>query len=231
MPSKKILIIEDEPKIANVVKSYLEREGFVASIAETGEKALRLIKESYDLIILDLMLPDIDGESICTAIREISDIPIMMLTAKSSEDDRVKGLGIGADDYIVKPFSARELVARVKAHLRRTKKNEDRILSFNRSLLKIDTQSMEVIKGGRRIALTHTEFKMLVTLSERPQHVFSRSQLVNIVQGFDFEGYDRVIDAHMKNIRHKIEDDPQKPVFIKTVYGAGYKFMGTPDRL
>jgi len=231
MPSKKILLIEDEPKIANVVKSYLEREGFVASIAETGEKALRLIKESYDLIILDLMLPDIDGESICTAIREISDIPIMMLTAKSSEDDRVKGLGIGADDYIVKPFSARELVARVKAHLRRTKKNEDRILSFNRSLLKIDTQSMEVIKGGRRIALTHTEFKMLVTLSERPQHVFSRSQLVNIVQGFDFEGYDRVIDAHMKNIRHKIEDDPQKPVFIKTVYGAGYKFMGTPDRL
>ena len=231
MPSKKILIIEDEPKIANVVKSYLEREGFVASIAETGEKALRLIKESYDLIILDLMLPDIDGESICTAIREISDIPIMMLTAKSSEDDRVKGLGIGADDYIVKPFSARELVARVKAHLRRTKKNDDRILSFNRSLLKIDTQSMEVIKGGRRIALTHTEFKMLVTLSERPQHVFSRSQLVNIVQGFDFEGYDRVIDAHMKNIRHKIEDDPQKPVFIKTVYGAGYKFMGTPDRL
>src|SRR3990172_13275431 len=129
MPSKKILIIEDEPKIANVVKSYLEREGFVASIAETGEKALRLIKESYDLIILDLMLPDIDGESICTAIREISDIPIMMLTAKSSEDDRVKGLGIGADDYIVKPFSARELVASVKAHLRRTKKNEDRILS------------------------------------------------------------------------------------------------------
>ena len=231
MPSKKILIIEDEPKIANVVKAYLEREGFLANIAETGGKALRLIKEGYNLIILDLMLPDIDGEDICVAIRGISDLPIIMLTAKSSEDDRVKGLGMGADDYIVKPFSARELVARVKAHLRRTKKNEDRILSFNRSLLKIDTQSMEVIKGGRRIALTHTEFKMLITLSERPQHVFSRSQLVNIVQGFDFEGYDRVIDAHMKNIRHKIEDEPQKPVFIKTVYGAGYKFMGTPDRL
>ena len=228
---KKILIIEDEAKIANVVRSYLEREGYQTSIADTGEKALRLIKDSYDLIILDLMLPDIDGESICAAVREISDIPILMLTAKSSENDRVKGLGLGADDYIVKPFSARELVARVKAHLRRTKKNEDRILSFNRSLLKIDTQSMEVIKGGRRIALTHTAFKMLITLSERPQHVFSRSQLVNIVQGFDFEGYDRVIDAHMKNIRHKIEDEPQKPVFIKTVYGAGYKFMGTPDRL
>jgi len=119
MPSKKILIIEDEPKIANVVKAYLEREGFLANIAETGGKALRLIKEGYNLIILDLMLPDIDGEDICVAIRGISDLPIIMLTAKSSEDDRVKGLGMGADDYIVKPFSARELVARVKAHLRR----------------------------------------------------------------------------------------------------------------
>ncbi len=226
---KKILIIEDEAKIANVVKAYLEREGFEASIAETGEKALRLIKDGYNLIILDLMLPDIDGESICAAIREISDLPIIMLTAKSSEDDRVKGLGMGADDYIVKPFSARELVARVKAHLRRTKKTEDRILSFNNGLLKVDTQSMEVIKGISRIALTPTEFKILITLAERPQNVFSRSQLVNIVQGFDFEGYDRVIDAHIKNIRHKIEDDMQKPVFIKTVYGAGYRFTGTSD--
>lgn len=226
---EKILIIEDEPKIANVVRSYLEREGYQASIADTGEKALRLVKESYDLIILDLMLPDIDGEDICVAIREISDLPIIMLTAKSSEDDRVKGLGMGADDYIVKPFSARELVARVKAHLRRTKKTEDRILSFNNGLLKIDTQSMEGIKGTSRIALTPTEFKILITLAERPQNVFSRSQLVNIVQGFDFEGYDRVIDAHIKNIRHKIEDDMQKPVFIKTVYGAGYRFIGTPD--
>ncbi|MBF8251152.1 MAG: DNA-binding response regulator [Deltaproteobacteria bacterium] len=226
---KKILIIEDEAKIANVVKAYLEREGFEASIAETGEKALRLIKDGYNLIILDLMLPDIDGESICAAIREISDLPIIMLTAKSSEDDRVKGLGMGADDYIVKPFSARELVARVKAHLRKTKKTEDRILSFNNGLLKIDTQSMEVIKGASRFALTPTEFKILITLAERPQNVFSRSQLVNIVQGFDFEGYDRVIDAHIKNIRHKIEDDMQKPIFIKTVYGVGYRFIGTPD--
>lgn len=226
---KKILIIEDEAKIANVVRSYLEREGYQTSIADTGEKALQLIKDSYDLIILDLMLPDIDGESICAAVREISDIPILMLTAKSSENDRVKGLGLGADDYIVKPFSARELVARVKAHLRRTKKDEDRILSFNNGFLKIDTQSMEVIKGASRIALTPTEFKILLTLAERPQNVFSRSQLVNIVQGFDFEGFDRVIDAHMKNIRHKIEDDMQKPLFIKTVYGAGYRFTGTPD--
>lgn len=226
---EKILIIEDETKIADVVKSYLEREGYHASIADTGEKALRLIKESYDLIILDLMLPDIDGEDICAAVREISDIPILMLTAKSSENDRVKGLGIGADDYIVKPFSARELVARVKAHLRRTKGKENRILSFNSGLLKIDTQSMELIKGASRFSLTPTEFKILVTLAERPQTVFSRSQLVNTVQGFDFEGYDRVIDAHIKNIRHKIEDDMQRPVFIKTVYGVGYKFTGTPD--
>ena len=169
------------------------------------------------------------GESICAAIREISDLPIIMLTAKSSEDDRVKGLGMGADDYIVKPFSARELVARVKVHLRRTMNVGDRILSFNNGLLKIDTKSMEVIKGVFRFALTPTEFKILLTLAERPQNIFSRSQLVNIVQGFDFEGFDRVIDAHMKNIRHKIEDDTHKPVFIKTVYGAGYRFIGTPD--
>jgi len=226
---KKILIIEDEQKIADVVKSYLEREGLLADIADTGEMALRLIKERYNLIILDLMLPDIDGESICAAVREISDIPILMLTAKSSEDDRVKGLGMGADDYIVKPFSARELVARVKAHLRRTKGKESRMLSFNDGLLKIDAQSMEAIKGGRRLALTPTEFKILLTLAERPEAVFSRSQLVNAAQGFDFEGFERVIDAHIKNIRHKIEDDVQKPVFIKTVYGAGYRFTGTPD--
>jgi DNA-binding response OmpR family regulator len=152
-----------------------------------------------------------------------------MLTAKSSEDDRIKGLGIGADDYVIKPFSPRELVARVKAHLRRTKKNEKKVLSFNNSLLLIDTLSMEVKKGGEIIPLTSTEFKILLCLAEKPQIGFSRLQIVNAVQGYDFEGYDRVIDAHIKNIRHKIEDNPQRPVFIKTVYGTGYKFIGISD--
>ena len=230
MANEKILIVEDEKKISDVVKSYLERDGFTVSVADTGQRALQLIKENYDLIILDLKLPDIEGETICSSIREFSNTPIIMLTAKGSEDDRVRGLGIGADDYVVKPFSPRELVARVKAHLRRTGKDEKRSLSFNRGQLKIDTLSMDVKKEGKPVQLTVTEFKILLSLAEKPQMVFSREHLVNVVQGYDFEGYDRVIDAHIKNIRQKIEDDPQKPLFLKTVYGAGYKFIGTPDK-
>lgn len=226
--NEKILIVEDEKKIADIVRSYLERDGFNVAIADTGKAALQQIKKNFDLIILDLMLPDIDGETICSSVREFSDVPIIMLTAKSAEDDRIKGLGIGADDYVIKPFSPRELVARVKAHLRRTKKNEKKVLSFN-GLLKIATASMEIKKGEKNIPLTTTEFRILLLLAEKPQMVFTRLQIVNAVQGYDFEGYDRVIDAHIKNIRHKIEDNPQKPMFIKTVYGAGYKFIGIPD--
>ncbi|MBI4686529.1 MAG: response regulator transcription factor [Nitrospirae bacterium] len=229
MANGKILIVEDERKISDIVKSYLEREGFSVTVAETGEKALQLIKKNFDLMILDLMLPDIDGESICSSLREYSDTPIIMLTAKSSEDQRVKGLGLGADDYVVKPFSPRELVARVKALLRRTGKGEKKILSFNKGALKIDVLSMEVRKGGENISLTSTEFRILLCLAERPQAVLSRLHIVNATHGYDFEGYERVIDAHIKNIRHKIEDDPRKALFIKTVYGAGYKFIGIPD--
>ncbi len=229
MPAEKILIVEDEKKISDIIKSYFEKEGFDVTVAETGSKALQLIKERFDLIILDLKLPDIDGEEICGSIRKISDVPIIMLTAKSSEDERVKGLGLGADDYVVKPFSTRELVARVKARLRRTKKSDGKVLSFNGGALKIDTLSMEVKKKGKAVPFTSTEFKILLSIAERPNIVFSREQLVNIVQGYDFEGYERVIDAHIKNIRHKIEDEAQEPMFIKTVYGAGYKFIGVPD--
>ncbi|MBZ0157035.1 MAG: response regulator transcription factor [Alphaproteobacteria bacterium] len=229
MAGERILVVEDEKKISDIIKSYLERDGFTVTVAGTGEEALHRIKDGFDLIILDLMLPDIEGESICSSLREFSDIPLIMLTAKSSEDDRIKGLGLGADDYVVKPFSPRELVARVKAQLRRTKRDEKKILSFNGGLLKIDTLSMTVRKAGTPLPLTATEFRILLLLAEKPQIVFSRLQIVNAVQGYDFEGYDRVIDAHIKNIRHKIEDNPQKPVFLKTVYGAGYKFIGTPD--
>jgi DNA-binding response OmpR family regulator len=230
MESGKILIIEDEQKIADIVKSYLQREGYDVTAAATGEAALREIRSGFDLVILDLKLPDIDGETVCKAIREVTDIPVIMLTAKSAEDDRVRGLSMGADDYVVKPFSARELVARVKAHLRRSRKDEKRELSFNRGSLVIDTLSREVKKNGQVVALTSTEFRILLSLAERPNIVFARLQLINIVQGYDFEGFDRVVDAHIKNIRHKIEDDPQKPVFIKTVYGMGYKFIGEPDK-
>ena len=229
MLSAKILIIEDEKQIAQIVRSYLVKEGFTVTLAETGQKALSLIKMDYDLIILDLMLPDMAGEMICSSIREFSDVPIIMLTAKSSEDERVRGLGLGADDYVVKPFSSRELVARVKAHLRRTQKNEGKVLSFNDGLLVIDTLAMVVKKKEKEIPLTTTEFKILLFLAKSPEVVIGRFQIVQNVLGYNFEGYDRVIDAHIKNIRHKIEEDPQKPLLIKTVYGAGYKFIGKPD--
>jgi DNA-binding response OmpR family regulator len=230
MESGRILMIEDEQKIADIVKSYLQREGYNVTAAATGESALREISNGFDLVILDLKLPDIDGETVCKAIREVSDIPVIMLTAKSAEDDRVRGLSMGADDYVVKPFSARELVARVKAHLRRSRKDDKRELSFNQGSLVIDTLSREVKKNNQVVALTSTEFRILLSLAERPNIVFARLHLINIVQGYDFEGFDRVVDTHIKNIRHKIEDDPQTPAFIKTVYGMGYKFIGEPDK-
>lgn len=227
--SGRILLVEDEAKISEAVRLYLERDGFAVTIAATGTAALHAVKDGFDLIILDLMLPDMRGEDICTAIREFSDIPIIMLTAKSSEDDRIAGLGIGADDYVVKPFSPRELVARVKAHLRRTRKPERTQLSFNAGDLTINDAAHEVRKKGEQIALTNTEYRILYCLAEHPDMVFSRQQLINAVQGLDFEGFDRVIDAHIKNIRQKIEDTPQQPVYIRTVYGVGYRFGGRPD--
>lgn len=224
-----ILIIEDEKKISGIVRAYLEREGYRVKLAETGEQALSLLKDSFDLIILDLILPDMPGEDICGIIRESSDLPIIMLTAKSSEEDRIKGLGIGADDYVVKPFSPRELVARVKAHLRRAGKSKKTILSYNRGALRINIADHEVFKEDRQVILTPTEFKILLSLAENPSRILSREQIVNIVLGYDFEGYDRTIDAHVKNLRHKIEKDSKEPEFIKTVYGLGYKFIGAPD--
>ncbi len=224
-----ILIVEDEKKIADIVRGYLEKEGYRVRHAADGEEALRLMKEQFDLIILDLMLPDMQGEELCGIIRQHSDVPVIMLTARSGEEDRIKGLGIGADDYVVKPFSPRELVARVKAHLRRAGRTRKKMLSFNRGMLKIDLDNREVLKDDSPVVLTPTEFKILLSLSESPGRVFSREQLVNIVQGYDFEGYDRTIDAHVKNLRHKIETESREPKFIRTVYGIGYKFTGRPD--
>ncbi|NOZ25796.1 MAG: response regulator transcription factor [Nitrospirae bacterium] len=228
MQGYKVLIVEDEKKISDIVKAYLENEGFRVSVADTGQGALDLLKDGADLIILDLMLPDMPGEDICQAIREDSEIPIIMLTAKSEEEERIKGLGIGADDYVVKPFSPRELVARVKALLRRSK-GLKKMMSFNNGDLVIDASRFEVIKNGSVVVFTPTEFKLLLNLAERPGQVFTRVQLVNAILGYDFEGYDRTVDAHIKNIRHKIEDDPRNPVYIKTVYGVGYRFIGLPD--
>ena len=228
MKGSRILVVEDESKIAEIVKAYLEKDSFEVTVAHTGEKAVSLLKEGFDLIILDLMLPDMDGEDICETIRKDSDLPIIMLTAKSDEDDRIAGLGLGADDYVVKPFSPRELVARVKALLRRAKGTKE-IKSFNNKDLVIDSLRFEITKKGSIVVLTPTEFKLLQCLSDRPGQVFTRLQLVNVILGYDFEGYDRTIDAHIKNIRHKIEDDQRNPSYIKTVYGIGYRFIGQPD--
>jgi DNA-binding response OmpR family regulator len=228
MEKGKILIVEDEIQISEILTAYLEKEGFTVTTADTGRKAIKLLKNGFDLIILDLMLPDIQGEEICESVRNDSDIPILMLTAKSDEEDRIRGLGMGADDYVVKPFSPREVVARVKALLRRTRKGREE-LSFNEGDLVISPSTMETRKAGNVVTLTPTEFRILQTLAERPGQVFTRLQLVNTILGYDFEGYDRTIDAHIKNIRQKIEDNPRSPVYIKTVYGVGYKFTGQVD--
>lgn len=230
MQGQRILVVEDEKKISEIVSAYLKREGFFVSVSETGQKALSILNTGYDLIILDLMLPDISGEDVCRIVREHSDIPIIMLTAKSAEEDRIAGLGIGADDYVVKPFSPREIVARVKALLRRVKGPKN-VMSFNDGHLVIEPASLEVKKKGVPVTLTSTEFRLLQYLAQRPGQIFSRLQLVNVILGYDFEGYDRTIDAHIKNIRHKIEDNPRNPAYIKTVYGAGYKFIGQPDAI
>ena len=224
----KILIIEDESKISDVVKSYLSRDGYEVVVASNGSDGLSLLKDRPDLIILDLMLPDIDGEEICESVRRDSDIPILMLTAKIEEEDKIKGLELGADDYVVKPFSPKEVVARVNALLRRTLHKDD-IVSFNGGALKVDRSAIKVFIDGKEMELTSTEFKIIIAFTFRPGTVFSRSKLVNIVLGYDFEGYERTVDAHIKNLRQKIDPDTKNPRFIKTVYGMGYRFIGVAD--
>ncbi|MBF0318148.1 MAG: response regulator transcription factor [Nitrospirae bacterium] len=220
----KVLIIEDEEKISDIISTYLLREGYTVLNALSGAEGLRLMSRLPDLVILDLKLPDMDGEDLCQAIRADSDIPIIMLTAKTHEDDRVRGLLMGADDYVIKPFSPKELMARVTVCLRRTGKKQ-RALSFNNGSLIIDRDSHEVKVCGKCVSLTPTEFKMLVVLAGNHGRVLTRIQLTNIVLGYDFDGYDRTIDAHMKNIRQKL--GPYD--CIKTIYGVGYSFKCTPD--
>ncbi|AET66264.1 response regulator with CheY-like receiver domain and winged-helix DNA-binding domain [Desulfosporosinus orientis DSM 765] len=223
----RILLVDDEKKITTVLKAYLQQEGFQVSTAINGLVALTMFKENpFDLVILDLMLPGLSGTEICSEIRKISSVPIIMLTAKIEEEDRIQGLSMGADDYITKPFSPREVVARVRAVLRRT--NNDTapladVISYDNGLT-IDNIQHEIRLNDQEILLTPTEFKILGALAKNPGRVLSRSQLVEIVQGHNFEGDDRVIDAHIKKIRHKIETRPSNPQIIVTVYGIGYKF-------
>jgi DNA-binding response OmpR family regulator len=227
-----ILVVEDDGKISRVVKVYLEGEGFKVITAEKGRDAVDLAsQEPLSLVILDLMLPDMTGEEVCQELKEIGDFPIIMLTAKSAEEERVAGFALGADDYIVKPFSPRELVARVKAVIKRSQKKDIAagFMSFNNGVLTVDARSLEVKKKGLPLTLTPTEFKILSVLAGSPGRVYTRSELVESALGYQFEGYERSIDAHIKNIRQKIEDDPRSPLFIHTVYGVGYKFTGMID--
>lgn len=227
---KKILVVDDERKIVEVVKSYLVKSGYSVSEAANGKEALdKFEKENPALVILDLMLPDITGEEICKALRKKSRVPIIMLTAKVEEEDVLKGLNIGADDYVTKPFSPRQLVARVEAVLRRTSDTLvplASLISFNNDELVIDTLKHEVKRSGEAINLTPNEYKLLLTMVKYPGKTFTREELISIGLGVDFTGYDRTIDTHIKNIRQKLESDPKNPKYIVTIHGVGYRFGG-----
>ncbi len=222
----RILLVDDEEKITRVVKAYLQREGFDVTVVHDGLEALeKLREEEYDFLILDLMLPGLSGEEVCKRVRSSSDVPILMLTAKSSEEDRVEGLSIGADDYLTKPFSPRELVARVRAIMRRVDSQRPRAdrMTIGDSLV-VDWVRREVTVNGRRVELTPTEFSLLEVLARNSGRPFTRSQLIELALGYDYQGYERTIDAHIKNIRHKLAPAD----FIVTVYGVGYKL--DPER-
>ncbi|MBT2738173.1 response regulator transcription factor [Bacillus sp. ISL-7] len=229
----KILLVDDERRIIEVLEAYLVREGYEIHSADNGIDALKKVKTlNSDLIILDLMLPDISGEEVCRLVRKESDVPILMLTAKSAEDDRINGIVMGADDYLTKPFSPREVVVRVQAILRRVKKSEKvERLEFNGKRLVIDLIKKEVTVNGDYITLTPIEYKLLTNMAVNPGRVYSRMDLLEKIQdeGMYYEGYERSVDTHIKNLRKKIEMDSRQPDFIVTVFGMGYKFGGILD--
>ena len=226
----KIVIIDDEKKITDVIESYLKREGYKVFTAYDGEEGLKLIKKVYpDLLIVDLMLPKLSGEEICREVRKISEIPIIMLTAKSSEDDIVKGIDIGADDYITKPFSVRELLSRIKGLLRRSKNCFVKKREYNNGELEIDFDNRVVKKNGIEISLTYGEYSLLEVLIKKPSKTFTRTEILEIAFDGGEDVFDRLVDTHVKNLRIKIEDDKKNPKYILTVFGVGYKFGGSCD--
>lgn len=229
MSQRSVLIVDDDSKLVELLQLYFEKDGFVVFTANDGLTALKTAREKEpDILVLDLMLPGMDGWDICRTLRRGSEVPILMLTARAEESDRLVGLEIGADDYVTKPFSPKEVVARVKAILRRTKRTTAKTESVRLGDVVIDLKQYQVTKGGQPVELTPTEFKMLELLAANPGRVFSRLQIVEQAQGYSFEGYERTIDAHIKNLRRKIEDNPREPVYIQTVYGVGYRMAGTP---
>jgi two-component system, OmpR family, response regulator RegX3 len=224
--TRRVLLVEDEKVIRDAIEAYLEREGFWVTPVGDGAAALEAAeKHPFDLVVLDLMLPKVPGEEVARKLRDSSDVPIIMLTAKGAEEERVAGLEMGADDYLVKPFSPRELIARVRALMRRAHSDvqpqRDRMTFGD---LDIDLAGHRVFLAGEELDLTASEFKLLTTLARYPGRVYSRMELVEKVLGYDFEGYERAIDSHVKNLRAKLHDDPREPRFIRTVFGSGYRF-------
>lgn len=224
MSSKHILIVDDEEKIASLVSDYLKKDGYEAFVLHRGDLVIPSIrKNTPDLVVLDIMMPGMDGISVCRETRKFSDVPIIMLTAKTDEIDKLIGLEIGADDYVCKPFSPRELVARIKAVLRRTgRKTEEKIITEGSIRLEMETR--RVLVNGSEIKLTPSEFGLLSAMMSQPDRVFSRNDLLRQVQGYEYEGYDRTIDTHIKNLKKKIGEkfDGENP--ISGVYGVGYRF-------
>jgi two-component system, OmpR family, response regulator len=221
---KKILVVDDEKKIVDIIRAYLEKEGYHVIPAFDGKMALSLAQNQHpDLIVLDLMLPETSGWDVCRAIRKTSDIPIIMLTARDEITDKIVGLEMGADDYITKPFDAKELVSRIRAVLRRSESTPVRKNSIRIDDLTIDNEKRQVRRSDTVIDLTPNEFDLLYVMAENPGRVFSRMQLLDKVQGDAYEGYERTIDSHIKNLRKKLETDPEHPRYIVTVHGVGYK--------
>lgn len=225
--SRTILVVDDDKKTVDLIRLYLEREKYRVLVAYDGQQALALARQKYpSLIILDWMLPRVDGLDVCRILRGDSNVPIIMLTAKAAEEDMLLGLDLGADDYLTKPFSPRELVARVRVVLRRaSQQTEDQLPDeLSTGPFMVDFRSHEVRLHGQLVTLTPTEFKLLETLVREPGRVFSRLELVKRVFGLDYEGFERTVDVHIMNLRKKIEAHPNEPVYLQTVYGVGYKF-------
>ena len=219
-----VLVVEDEPKIAQLVRDYLEHAGFRVATAADGKSGLAAVsREQPDLVVLDLRLPDMDGLDVTRILRRDSTVPVIMLTARGEESDKLVGLELGADDYITKPFSPKELVARIRAFLRRSELARTGGESLRTGDLMLDLARMEVKVGARMVELTATEFQLLAALARSPGRVFTRAQLLDAIHGVAFESYDRAIDAHVKNIRRTLEPDPRRPRYLLTVYGVGYK--------
>ena len=225
MAGKKVLVVDDDEKTVELVKLYLNRDGYRVITAYEGKETKPLAREAHpDLIVLDLMLPGIDGLEICRTLRQESDIPIIMLTAMTTDEDRLRGLDLGADDYVTKPFSPRELAARVRAVLRRIpgERGPDKITYCD---LTLDFLKHEASVSDRSLKLTPVEFKILGAMAKEPGRVFSRAQIIEKALGYDFDGFDRTIDVHILKLRRKLEPDPRHPRYIQTIYGAGYKLL------